>query len=108
VSRGDNDDESADRPAMSMLASAQTDAHDQGAASRLLLRHGVSVAEELGDVAERESADLVIIGAYPRNLDGRVFLGHTIEEVLATCDATVVVVTIPPDDAPASSSGSAG
>ena len=98
VSRGDHGEAESDRPAMSMLAAAQTEAHDQGASSRLLLRHGVSVAEELTQVAEHEGADLVIIGAYPRHLDGRAFLGHTIEELLATCDATVVVVTVPPDE----------
>ncbi len=97
VSRGDHDEAESDRPAMSMLAAAQTAAHDQGASSRLLLRHGVSVAEELTQVAELEDADLVIIGANPRHLDGRAFLGHTIEELLATCDATLVVVTVPPD-----------
>ncbi len=97
VSRGDQSD--ADRPGMSMLSQAEAYVQDLGATARTLLRHGVSVADELVHLVEREEADLVIIGATPRQLDERVFLGHTIEEMLARCDATIVVVTVP-DEAP--------
>ena len=100
VSRADStagvdDTTSADRSAMSMLTAAQSHAAELGATSRLLLRHGVSVADELVQVAATEAVDLVVIGANPRQLDERVFLGHTIEELLSRCDATLVVVTVP-------------
>ena len=71
------------RSAMSMLTAAQSHAAELGATSRLLLRHGVSVADELVQVAATEAVDLVVIGANPRQLDERVFLGHTIEELRA-------------------------
>lgn len=93
VSRGDGGD--ADRPAISMLAAAQSYVGDLGATSRTILRHGVSVADELLQLVEQEEADLVVVGTSPRRLDERVFLGHTIEELLTRCDATVVIVAIP-------------
>jgi Kef-type K+ transport system membrane component KefB len=42
------------------------------------------------------AAGLLVLGADPRQLDDRAFLGHTVEEVLARCAATVVV-TVPPE-----------
>lgn len=97
VSRADQ--ENADRPAMAMLVAAQDKAHGLGASTRSLIRHGVSVADELVRVVETEEADLIIIGASPRHLDDdQTFLGHTIEEVLARCDATVVVVSVPAEE----------
>ena len=102
VSRADQ--ENADRPALSMLAAAKDAARGLGASTRSLVRHGVSVADELVRVAESEEADLIIIGASPRHLDDRAFLGHTIEEVLARCDATVVVVSVPAEEPAAAQS----
>ena len=67
--------------------------------SRQLVRHGVSVADEIVNAAAEEQVDLVVLGADPRQLDDRAFLGHTVEEVLAQCAATVVVVTVPADAA---------
>lgn len=96
VSRADR--ENADRPALSMLAAAQETANGLGASTRSLMRHGVSVADELVRVVESEEADLIVIGASPRRLDDQAFLGHTIEEVLARCDATVVVVSVPAEE----------
>ncbi len=93
VSRADGGD--ADRPAISMLASAQSYVNDLGASSRTILRHGVSVVDELLRLVEQEDADLVVVGTSPRRLDERVFLGHTIEELLSRCDATVVIVAVP-------------
>ena len=93
VSRGDGSD--ADRPGISMLAAAKASASELGATSRTMLRHGRSITDELLRVVEAEEADLVVIGASPRRLDERAFLGHSIEELLARCDATVVVVTVP-------------
>ena len=96
VSRGDHGN--ADSPAISMLSAAQEYVEDLGASSRPLLRHGVSVTDELIQIAAAEEVDLVVVGANPRQLDDRVFLGHTIEELLARCDATLVVVTVPERD----------
>ena len=47
------------------------------------------------NVARSEEADLVVLGAQLRNVDGRPFIGHTVETVLEQCDATVVVVAHP-------------
>ncbi len=93
VSRADGGD--ADRPGLSILAAAEGYVRDLGAQSRSILRHGVSVTDELVRLAEVEEADLVVVGATARSLDGRAYLGHTIEELLVRCDATVVVVAIP-------------
>lgn len=93
VSRADGGD--ADRPGISLLGAAHDAARDLGATARTILRHGVSVTDELLSLAEVEDVDLVVAGASPRRLDERVFLGHMIEELLARCDATVVVVTVP-------------
>ena len=45
--------------------------------------------------ARTEQADLVVLGAQLRNVDGRPFIGHTVEAVLERSDATVVVVAQP-------------
>ena len=45
--------------------------------------------------ARTEQADLVVLGAQLRNVDGRPFIGHTVETVLERSDATVVVVAQP-------------
>lgn len=60
-----------------------------------LVRVGSSPGETLVATARREAADLVVLGASLRNVDGRPFLGHTVETVLEQSDATVVVVAMP-------------
>ncbi len=42
-----------------------------------------------------EDVDLVVPGANLRQIEGRPFLGHVVEQVLEECDATVVVVATP-------------
>ena len=60
-----------------------------------------SAGEALVDTARTEQADLVVLGAQLRNVDGRPFIGHTVEAVLERSDATVVVVAQPrPKDPP--------
>lgn len=59
------------------------------------VRPGTSTARAIVEAARECDADLVIIGAELRRLDGHPYLGHTVEEVLASCDATVVVVATP-------------
>ncbi len=80
-----------------VLEQASGLAAELGATSRQLTRRGVSVADEIINAAAAEDVDLVVLGADPRQLDDRAFLGHTVEEVLARCAATVVVVTVPPE-----------
>ncbi|MBS1847088.1 MAG: cation:proton antiporter [Actinobacteria bacterium] len=96
ITRGDAGD--ADRPGVSMLVAAQTYVGELGATSRTMLRHGRSVTDELLGLVRSEEADLVVVGASPRSLEERVYLGHMIEELLARCDATIVVVTVPDSD----------
>jgi Kef-type K+ transport system membrane component KefB/nucleotide-binding universal stress UspA family protein len=47
------------------------------------------------EAAATSEADLVVIGARSRRLEGRPYLGSTVEYVLRNCDATVVVVVVP-------------
>ena len=59
------------------------------------MREGASPGEALVETARIEEADLVVLGAQLRNVDGRPFIGHTVETVLERSDATVVVVAQP-------------
>jgi len=66
-------------------------------APRTEVRQADSAADELVAIARRADADLVVLGASARHVDGQTFLGHTAEQVLEACDATVVVVVSPPE-----------
>ena len=66
-----------------------------GVEPRTVVQEGSSPAMTLVATAEAENADLVVLGASLRNVDGRPFLGHTVETVLERCDTTVVVVATP-------------
>ena len=78
-----------------MMAIAVGRAVDVGIEPRTLMAEGPSAGEVLVDSAKAESADLVVLGAQLRNVDGRPFIGHTVETVLERSDATVVVVAQP-------------
>ena len=78
-----------------MMALAAGRAVDAGIEPRTLMVEGSSAGEVLVDSATTESADLVVLGAQLRNVDGRPFIGHTVETVLERSDATVVVVAQP-------------
>ena len=58
-------------------------------------RTGASTGEEILAAAEELDADLVILGASVRRLEGRPFLGHNVEHVLGHARQTVVVVATP-------------
>ena len=88
-------DDSAHTAARSMMASAVERASQAGIGARQLVREGRSAGEALVQVSRSEDADLVVLGAKLRNVDGRPFLGHTVETVLERSDATVVVVAQP-------------
>ena len=78
-----------------LMAEATERAQGHGLEVRQLVRHGASTADEITRAAREVDADLVVVGAGLRNVDGRPFLGHNVETVLENCDATVVVVTLP-------------
>lgn len=62
---------------------------------RTLIRSSPDVSSALVGVASDEDCDLVVLGAQLRSVDGRPFLGHTVETVLEQCDANVAVVALP-------------
>ena len=68
---------------------------EMGVESRTLVRQGSSPASTLVTVAEEQDADLVVLGASLRNVDGRPFLGHTVETILERCSTNVAVVAMP-------------
>lgn len=72
-------------------------ADELGVSPRATLRSGLSAADEIVAAAEENECDLVVMGATPRRLGDRPFLGHMVEDVLARATATVVVVTAPGD-----------
>ena len=93
--RGTAVDDPAIAAAESMMARAVERAHEAGISPREILREGASAGEALVDTARTEQADLVVLGAQLRNVDGRPFIGHTVEAVLERSGATVVVVAQP-------------
>ena len=68
---------------------------EMGVEARTLVQEGSSPASTLVSAAEEQQADLVVLGASLRNVDGRPFLGHTVETVLERCPANVAVVAMP-------------
>ena len=88
-------DDPAMAAARSMMDAAVERATDAGLEPREVLREGQSAGEILVETARTEDADLVVLGAQLRNVDGRPFIGHTVETVLERSDATVVVVAQP-------------
>lgn len=57
------------------------------------VRTAPSTAEGILAAVRAEDADLVVLGAQVRIVDGRPFLGHTVDQVIRRCAATVIVVT---------------
>jgi nucleotide-binding universal stress UspA family protein len=54
-----------------------------------------SVGEGIVQAVAQSRADLVVIGARSRRLEGRPYLGSSVEHILHKCDDTVVVVVVP-------------
>ena len=89
----------AARPVVDALMDAARDrGAEMGVEARTLVQPGSSPASTLVSVAEEQEADLVVLGASLRNVDGRPFLGHTVETVLERCSANVAVVAMPRAD----------
>jgi len=78
-----------------LMEAARARGAEMGVEARTLVRPGSSPASTLVSVAEEQEADLVVLGASLRNVDGRPFLGHTVETVLERCTANVAVVAMP-------------
>ena len=68
---------------------------EMGVTPETHVREGVSPGLALVEAVTEVEADLVVLGASLRNVDGRPFLGQTVETVLENCDANVVVLSIP-------------
>lgn len=88
-----------DPPDLDVAELVMAEAADLGAELdarvRTEIRPGASAADSILAAVEESGADLLIIGAELRRLEGRPFLGHKVEQLLASCPATVVVVATP-------------
>ncbi len=71
-------------------------ADEMGARAVTCIRTGVSVPEELMTLVREEGVDLLVVTANVRQLSGRPFLGHGVEQLLQECACTLVVVATPP------------
>ncbi|MEL7207767.1 MAG: universal stress protein, partial [Actinomycetota bacterium] len=80
-----------------LLREAAERAAASGVRARSELRRSESPADALVDLVRECDADLVLVGGRARTSEGHVFLGHTVEQVLEECDATVAVVVSPSD-----------
>ncbi len=80
-----------------LIDQARTAAEGHGATVQTSIVSSATIADGIVRTASRQEADLVVLGATLRSVDGRPFLGQTVESVLERCDTTVVVVTMPRD-----------
>jgi nucleotide-binding universal stress UspA family protein len=78
-----------------VLRGAWDMAMEVGVEPEVVVRHGRSPGDELLATAAATQSDIVVVGTSVRHVDGRPFLGHTVEQILTQCDATVVVVALP-------------
>jgi Kef-type K+ transport system membrane component KefB/nucleotide-binding universal stress UspA family protein len=78
-----------------VLRGAWAMANDMGIEPETIVSHGPSAGDEIVKVVRETGADTVALGASVRQVEGHPFLGHTVEQVLAQTDATVVVVALP-------------
>jgi Kef-type K+ transport system membrane component KefB len=75
-------------------------AAEYGVSPRTDVRTGSPAGSVMVSAAGDNGVDLVILGASLRHVEGRPFLGHAVEHVLETVDATVVVVLLAADPQP--------
>ena len=78
-----------------LIAEAKVRAVHLGAQASEHIRTGAIVSDEVVDAASALDVDLVVLGATLRRVSGEVFLGDVVQDVLARCSATVVVVALP-------------
>jgi nucleotide-binding universal stress UspA family protein len=67
-----------------------------GVRAEPVIRSGASASLEILKLAREREVDLLVVAANLRQLSGRPFLGHGVEDLLEEATATVVVVTAPP------------
>jgi Kef-type K+ transport system membrane component KefB len=89
--------EDVERIGRGVLWDAGVHALSSGARIQTLVHRAATPAKGVLALTEQVAADLVVVGATVRSVAGRPFLGHTVEEILAACPATVVVVVAPPE-----------
>jgi nucleotide-binding universal stress UspA family protein len=82
-------------PAARVVREAQERAARLGVEASATIREGISTATELVKTTKEVGADLVILGATIREVEGHPFIGHSIEQILEDLDATVVIVLMP-------------
>ncbi|HEU0257032.1 MAG TPA: cation:proton antiporter [Microbacteriaceae bacterium] len=87
--------EAASQAAVSVVREALSHAREQNVPARGRVRAGRVRGEEILAEAEATGADLIVLGTFVSTVDGRPFLGYTVDHVLAQSTATVVVVAIP-------------
>ena len=91
-----------------VLEQAATFAGEFDVTPRTVTRTGLATGSEILAAAREADADLLILGATVRRLEGRPFLGHNVEQILEEADMTVVVVASPAaTDASAAGDGAA-
>ncbi|HAM00847.1 MAG TPA: hypothetical protein DCQ30_01245 [Acidimicrobiaceae bacterium] len=78
-----------------VLGGARSMADEMGIEPEMLVRHGSSPGDEIVAVVKQTGADTIALGSTVRQVDGHPFLGHTVEQVLAESDATVILVLLP-------------
>ncbi len=78
-----------------LLDQARARARELGARWTVSVRSAPSAAVGILGLAEEHETDLVVVGATRRNVQDHLFLGHTVEQVLRSCDATTIVVVTP-------------
>ncbi len=78
-----------------VLSEAKRLAGELGVNAETKIIQGRSPGEEIVAAAEAEHVDLVILGASARVVEGKPFLGHTVEHVLTHSPTTVVVAVLP-------------
>ncbi|NNE74516.1 MAG: universal stress protein [Acidimicrobiales bacterium] len=94
-----HDEDPALELANKLIAEATERADGMGIRTRTIIKQNSSTAVAIVQAASEVGADLVVLGATVRKVDGRPFLGHNVETVLEQCDATVVVVASPQPEA---------
>jgi Kef-type K+ transport system membrane component KefB/nucleotide-binding universal stress UspA family protein len=80
-----------------VLAEAENLAASNGVRAHARLRKGHAAGEEIVRFAQESRADLIVLGATARSLEGRPFLGHSVEHVLRRAGTSVVVAVLPAD-----------
>lgn len=86
----------------SLMSTAREQCIDMGVTPKTHVSEAAVPGPALVEAVSEVKADLVVLGASLRNVDGRPFLGQTVETVLEHSNATVVVVAMPRSEQPPS------